>query len=79
MFNALRTIELNPSTPVGFLTMHLRDRRARLAASSEAGVSAVEWVVITTIVVALVFIVGKVITDLVKDKAGCLSLDDAGC
>jgi hypothetical protein len=59
----------NPTTGVGFLLMHLNDRRARLAASSDRGASAIEWVVITAVTVALVILIGTAIKGLVDKES----------
>ncbi|MGL5828814.1 MAG: hypothetical protein ACRC0L_04500, partial [Angustibacter sp.] len=63
---------LCPTTPLGFLNMHLQDRRARLRASEDHGVSAVEWVVITVLVMGMVAVVAGILRTKINDKANSL-------
>jgi hypothetical protein len=60
---------LSPSTPQGFLLMELRRRYARARMSDDLGASAIEWVIITGIVVILTGVVGGIIYTKVTDTA----------
>jgi len=66
---------VNPASPLGFLltVLDVRFRRAR----SERGASAVEWVIISAIVVAICLAVALVLRTALEDKAGDIS-DDIG-
>ncbi len=55
------------------LTTLVRARMQR-ARSSEAGASAVEWVVITAILVAIAVAVGVILTQTITDKADSIDL-----
>jgi len=61
---------LSPLTPQGFLLMELRRRVARARSTDDLGASAIEWVIITGILVAMAAAVGLIIYNIVKDKAG---------
>ncbi len=74
-FTAQRTELLCPTTPLGFLNMHLQDRRARAVATEDRGVSAVEWVVITVIVMGMVALVAGIIRAKIETKANSLDLN----
>lgn len=66
---------LNPATPIGFLMLilEIRLRRAR----DERGASAVEWVVISAIVVGICAIVAALLQTALEGKAGEIS-DEIG-
>ncbi|WP_037910592.1 Flp family type IVb pilin [Actinacidiphila yeochonensis] len=68
--NRLKSFEANDPT-LQFVVAYLRGRveRARSQELSR-GASAVEWVVISAIVVTIVAAVGFIITNALKDKAG---------
>lgn len=55
------------------LTTLLRGRLAR-ARRGEAGASAVEWVVITAILVSIAVAVGVILTNTIKGKASSIDL-----
>jgi Flp pilus assembly pilin Flp len=55
------------------MTIMLRGRIAK-ARRSEAGASAVEWVVITAILVSVTIAVGLVLTNKIKSKADGIDL-----
>ncbi|MBD8058722.1 hypothetical protein IC607_07060 [Cellulomonas sp. JH27-2] len=50
--------------------MELRRRVARARSTDDLGASAIEWVIITGILVAMAAAVGLIIYNIVKDKAG---------
>ncbi|GAB2686059.1 hypothetical protein [Thalassiella azotivora] len=56
----------NPLHPVGFLLMHLR---SRVDTRSDHGASAVEWVIITAVLVGIAVGLGVLLTQLVETKA----------
>lgn len=61
-----------------FLMIMLRgrvDRASRLAARGERGASAVEWVVITAILVGVAIAVGAILVPKIKGKAHSVSFD----
>ncbi|MEN0128123.1 MAG: hypothetical protein AAGC49_01695 [Brevundimonas sp.] len=60
---------LSPLTPQGFLVMELRRRYSRALSTSDRGASAIEWVIITGILVAMAAAVGLIIYNVVRDKA----------
>ena len=65
----------SPATMVGFLELILRDRFDRARTADTRGASAVEWVVISAIVVAIALAVGLALTNALKSKAGTISND----
>lgn len=58
---------------LNLLTTLVRARMAH-ARRSEAGASAVEWVVITAILVAIAVAVGVILTQTITDKADSIDL-----
>jgi Flp pilus assembly protein TadG len=64
----------NPGHLLGFTLMLLRDRRARLIATSDLGASAIEWVIISGLLIILVLGIGVIITNKVTQKASSLNL-----
>lgn len=58
---------LNPASPLGFLltVLDVRMRRAR----SERGASAVEWVIISAIVVAICILIAGILKSALSGKA----------
>lgn len=58
---------LNPASPLGFLltVLDVRMRRAR----SERGASAVEWVIISAIVVAICIVIAGILRGALSGKA----------
>lgn len=63
--------------PGGYLAMELRRRIARARASEDRGASAIEWVIITGILVAIAAAVGLIIFNLVRDQAEAIVIPDA--
>jgi hypothetical protein len=70
-----RLFGADPATPLGFLVLLLHDRRARLAASVDRGASAIEWVVISALLIGIALALGLVIQRKVLNKADSLNLD----
>lgn len=70
-------MNFSPLTPQGFLWMELQRRYARARATDDQGASAIEWVIITGILVAIAAAVGGVIYNLVKSKASAITIPDA--
>lgn len=50
--------------------------RVDRARRNDDGVSAVEWVVITALLVGIALAVGKILMDTIKGKADSINLDD---
>jgi hypothetical protein len=73
-------MRFSPATPLGFLELVLRDRFARARAAEDRGASAVEWVVISAIVVGIVIVVGGILLNALQTKSDQISGDisDAG-
>lgn len=61
----------NSATPIGFLVLILGARLQR--ARGERGASAVEWVIISAIVVGICIVIAKILTDALTGKAGDIS------
>jgi hypothetical protein len=70
-----RETMISPLTPFGFLILLTRDRRARLASTTDRGASAVEWVVISALLVGIALALGLIIKNKVVGKANDLNLD----
>lgn len=65
------------ATPLGFLTFQLQ-RRIQLARQNpDRGASAIEWVIITGVLVALAAAVGLIIFNIVNDRAESIEIPDA--
>lgn len=64
-------------TPLGVLVLQLRVRLDRARVGGDAGASAIEWVIITGVLVALAAAVGLIIYNLVNDQANSISIPDA--
>ena len=62
-------LDLSPGTPVGFVVMELRRRFARARGADDVGASAIEWVIITGILIALAVGVGALIMSKVNKAA----------
>lgn len=64
---------INPASPLGFLltVLDVRMRRVR----SEQGASAVEWVIISAIVVGICIAVAGVLSAALRGKASDISSD----
>ena len=65
------------TTPWGFAYLQLRCRMDRARANPDRGASAIEWVIITAVLVAIAAAVGLVIYNLVVDKANEHDVPDA--
>lgn len=64
--------------PLNYAELALRrrlQRAAELRADGERGASAIEWVMIAAITIAIVVVVGTLIYNKLKTKAGTLNLD----
>jgi Flp pilus assembly pilin Flp len=64
--------------PLNYAEANVRLRMAkasRMAQDGERGASAIEWVIITAILIVIVGAVGIIITNKLKDKATSLNLD----
>ncbi|WP_028046078.1 hypothetical protein [Cellulomonas sp. URHE0023] len=68
---------MNYSAIWGYLTMELRRRYARAQASDDLGASAIEWVIITGILVAIAVAVGAILFGLINDEADSIVIPDA--
>jgi Flp pilus assembly pilin Flp len=68
----------SPATPVGYLELSLRTRIGRDRGSDDRGASAVEWVVITAILVAIAVAVGAVLREKIQGKADSIDLGTTG-
>ena len=64
---------MNPLTPIGFCALMLESRLAR--ARREDGASAVEWVIIAAIVVAICIAVAQILRSALVGKANDVSSD----
>lgn len=60
--------------PIQFLFIMLHARLAKMR-DEERGASAVEWVVITAILVAIATAIGYTISQLIENKADSINLD----
>jgi Flp pilus assembly pilin Flp len=60
---------LNPASPLGFLIAVL-DARLSRARAAERGASAVEWVIISAIVVGICIAVAAVLSKALQGEAG---------
>jgi putative copper export protein len=65
-----------PSTPQGLLLLLLQVRVERAQRSSQRGASAMEFVIITAVLVALAAAVGLIIYNLVTEKADEINIPD---
>jgi len=62
-------MRFSPATPLGFLELMLREHIHRARTSDSRGASAVEWVVISAIIVAIAIAVGLILQNALEDKA----------
>lgn len=67
---------ISPSTPQGMLLLTLRCRLDRLHRRSQHGASAMEFVIITAVLVVLASGVALIIYNLVNDKAEQIEIPD---
>jgi Flp pilus assembly pilin Flp len=65
---------INPASPLGFLMVML-DSRIQRARKAERGASAVEWVIISAIVVAICIAVSVILKAALTGKATGISKD----
>ncbi|MGH8776898.1 MAG: hypothetical protein ACRDWI_17675 [Jiangellaceae bacterium] len=70
-------MNLSPTSPVGWLLLDLR-RRLELQRRDDAerGASAIEWVIITGVLVALAAAVGVIIFNLIRGEAQSIQIPD---
>ena len=66
----------NLATPWGFLYLELRRRFDRARSAPDLGASAIEWVIITGVLVAIAAAVGFIIFRFVNDSANNLEVPD---
>jgi Flp pilus assembly pilin Flp len=66
------------SGPVHYLHLLLQHHLYRARHAEDRGASAIEWVIISAILVAIAVAVGGVIYNKIKDKADSLNLDTTG-
>lgn len=69
-------MKLPPTGPLGLLLLHLRFRLDSARSSPQRGASAVEWVIITAVLLALAGVVGWAIYEFVSDAANDLEVPD---
>lgn len=67
----------SPLTPHGFMLMEVRRRIARARHSDDRGASAIEWVIITGILVAIAAAAGLIIFNRIRDEANSITIPDA--
>lgn len=66
----------NLATPWGFLYLELRRRFDRARSAPDLGASAIEWVIITGVLVAIAAAVGLVIYNFVNNSADKLEVPE---
>jgi hypothetical protein len=66
-----------PSTPQGFLLLFLRTRLDHAGRNAQRGASAMEFVIITAVLVALAAAVGLIIYNMVTEGAEDIEIPDA--
>jgi Flp pilus assembly pilin Flp len=67
--------------PLNYAEAHIRlriDNASDLAQDGERGASAIEWVIISAILIVIVGVVGTIITTKIRDKATSLDLTTPG-
>ncbi len=69
-------MKLPLTSPLGLLVLHLRVRLDRARTSPERGASAVEWVIITAVLLALAGVVGWAIYNFVSEAAEDLEVPE---
>jgi hypothetical protein len=67
---------VSPATPHGVLLLWLQVRFDRIRANPDRGASAMEFVIITAVLVALAAVVGGIIYTMVTDKAESINIPD---
>ncbi|WP_456789706.1 hypothetical protein [Cellulomonas sp. P5_C5] len=68
---------LSSTSPLLYLGTELRRRWARVRATEDLGASAIEWVIITGILVAIAVAIGAVIFNLINQEANDIVIPDA--
>lgn len=63
------------SGPVFYLQLMLRDRLDRARTAPDRGASAIEWVIISAILVVIAGAIGTIIYNKVTDKAKSINLN----
>lgn len=71
------TMHPSPLSPAGFLLMELRRRITHARQNPDLGASAIEWVIITGVLVAIAAAVGLVIYNMVTSQAESIDIPDA--
>lgn len=69
-------MKLPLTSPLGFLLLRLRTRVDGARRSPERGASAIEWVIITAVLLTLAGVVGWAIYNFVSDAANELEVPD---
>lgn len=69
-------LDTSPATPWGYLRAELRRRLDRARSAPELGASAIEWVIITGILVVLAVAVGAAIYTMVTSQAESIIIPD---
>ena len=64
-------------TPLGLLELELRRRYARARATGDRGASAIEWVIITGVLVAIAAAVGIIIFNKIQAEANNITIPGA--
>lgn len=62
-------MNINPTTPLGWAVLDLQVRLERVRQNEERGASAIEWVIITAVLVGLALLVAAVVRSYVQDEA----------
>lgn len=70
-------LNLKPHTPLGWLVLTLSAHIERARRTPERGASAIEFVIITAVLVALAAAVGVVIYNLVTSEAESIDIPNA--
>ncbi len=70
-------LNTTPNSPLGWLLLTLQAHTERLRRTSDRGASAIEFVIITAVLVALAAAVGVVIYNIVTDEAESIDIPDA--
>ncbi len=63
-------MNINPGSPIGFLITLLNSRLDRAQGRDERGASAVEWVIISAIVVGICILIAAILRDALVGEAG---------
>lgn len=71
----MKTTTWSPATPLGFALLLLDVHLKRARRLDDRGASAIEWVVISALLIAIALAVGVTIRTRITDKATTLNLD----